>query len=289
MIQKGKVSTILNGGKSVTITPYNGGIVSAPITVPYFLLGSLQVNTPVVYVDFEDNTGIVLSRMDVGWDNSVIGESSVRTCTTLTRYRSTVTVHCHGLISDNAYRLCLYTASRHRGNKMGAWYHPDNYDAVLETGAYDHRMGYGKLAGKQISVSSAEVFPAVPDWMPNDGYLQTEWEVGADGTVTIDLMRWLLPMVKPVWKSAWTTQTLLSEVYVAGRMLGVSNNRFAGSIFRFCLVDGVGTAYPCDDTLVVGGGRWEDENGIVLPRIFVNNTDPSSPHIDSSYFYSSIR
>lgn len=64
MVQKGKVSAVLNGGKAVTVTPYAGNTVTTPITVPFFLVGALPVGTPVAYVVFEDNTGIVLARMD---------------------------------------------------------------------------------------------------------------------------------------------------------------------------------------------------------------------------------
>ena len=67
MIQKGKVSAVLNGGRSVTITPYAGGTVTVPITVPAFLVDAVPVGTPVVYVVFDDNSGIVLSRMDGQW------------------------------------------------------------------------------------------------------------------------------------------------------------------------------------------------------------------------------
>lgn len=64
MVLKGKVSGVLNGGTAVTVTPYGGGVVTIPLTVPYFLVGALAINTPVVYMMFEDNTGLVLSRMD---------------------------------------------------------------------------------------------------------------------------------------------------------------------------------------------------------------------------------
>lgn len=71
MIQKGKVSTIMNGGKSITATPYAGGTVTAPLTVPFFLIDALPVGTPIAYVVFEDNTGVVLSRMDGDWNHSL--------------------------------------------------------------------------------------------------------------------------------------------------------------------------------------------------------------------------
>jgi hypothetical protein len=58
----------MDGGTAVTVTPYAGGTVTAPITVPAFLVGILPVGTPVAYVVFEDNTGLVLSRMDGQWN-----------------------------------------------------------------------------------------------------------------------------------------------------------------------------------------------------------------------------
>ena len=68
MVQKGKIAAVLDSGRAVTVTPYAGGIVTAPITVPAYLSGVLTVGTPVVYILFEDNTGIVISRMDGGWN-----------------------------------------------------------------------------------------------------------------------------------------------------------------------------------------------------------------------------
>lgn len=64
MIYKGMISAVLNDGTTVTATPYTGGTVSVPLTVPFFLVGALPVNTPIVYAVFPDNTGVVLTRMD---------------------------------------------------------------------------------------------------------------------------------------------------------------------------------------------------------------------------------
>ena len=71
MVKKGKVSTIIDGGRFVTATPYTGGTVTAPLTVPFFLLNALPVGTPIAFVAFDDNTGIVLSRMDGEWNHSL--------------------------------------------------------------------------------------------------------------------------------------------------------------------------------------------------------------------------
>jgi hypothetical protein len=71
MVLKGKVSDVLTGGTTVTVTPYGGGVVTVPLTVPFFLIGALSVNTPVAYVVFEDNTGIILARMDGEWNHKL--------------------------------------------------------------------------------------------------------------------------------------------------------------------------------------------------------------------------
>ena len=70
MVQKGKVAAVLNGGRAVTVTPYAGTIVTTPIIVPAYLNGLMTVGTAVAYVLFEDNTGIVISRMDGGWNGA---------------------------------------------------------------------------------------------------------------------------------------------------------------------------------------------------------------------------
>ena len=70
MVQKGKVSDVLNGGTAVSVTPFGGGVVTMPLTVPFFLIGALTVNTSVAYVVFEDNTGLILGRMDGEWNHN---------------------------------------------------------------------------------------------------------------------------------------------------------------------------------------------------------------------------
>ena len=64
MINKGKVSAILQDGKSVSVKPFTGSGVTMPLVVPTFLQGGLSVDTEIVYASFSDGTGIVLARMD---------------------------------------------------------------------------------------------------------------------------------------------------------------------------------------------------------------------------------
>lgn len=71
MVNKGKVTDIINGGAAVIVKPYKGETVTPALAVPFFLAGALPIDTPVVYVTFEDNTGVVLSRMDGEWNHSL--------------------------------------------------------------------------------------------------------------------------------------------------------------------------------------------------------------------------
>jgi hypothetical protein len=68
MVRKGIIVAVLDGGRAVTVTPYAGSIVTVPITVPAYLAGKVAVGVAVAYVLFPDNTGILISRMDGGWN-----------------------------------------------------------------------------------------------------------------------------------------------------------------------------------------------------------------------------
>ena len=70
-IQKGKVSTVAVDTAHASVTPYNGGIVTPPLVVPFYLIGAVPVGTEVAYTIFEDNTGVILCRMDGGWNHSL--------------------------------------------------------------------------------------------------------------------------------------------------------------------------------------------------------------------------
>lgn len=69
MVKKGRISTLADDGKTATVTPYSGGIVSSPLVIPFFLIGALPIGTPVIYSVFEDNTGIILARADGDWNH----------------------------------------------------------------------------------------------------------------------------------------------------------------------------------------------------------------------------
>lgn len=54
------------------------GTPTMPLTIPWYLRGSmgkLQKGTEIVYVVFDDESGIVLSRMDGNWDGKLEEQS----------------------------------------------------------------------------------------------------------------------------------------------------------------------------------------------------------------------
>lgn len=62
MVRQGIIDCIMADG-TVTVTPFGGGIVSPPLTVPGSLTGMLSVGMAVWYV-VDGISGIVLHRAD---------------------------------------------------------------------------------------------------------------------------------------------------------------------------------------------------------------------------------
>lgn len=71
MVSKGTISALYDGGKIATVKPYMGEVVTPELVVPFFLFDCLEVGMAVVYAAFEDNTGVVLARMDGEWSHKV--------------------------------------------------------------------------------------------------------------------------------------------------------------------------------------------------------------------------
>lgn len=97
----------------------------------------------------------------------------------------------------------LMVNARKRGRGFH-WWHPRNWNFVADEGEIKgNKLGYGALAGNKTCRNNAplEVFPAVPDWMPNNGYMQTEVAVTYQdllrGYALIYPEKYFLPMVKP--------------------------------------------------------------------------------------------
>lgn len=87
MINKGFISSLTEGGKKAIVIPQeSSGNVSFPLVVPYFLLECLEPNMPVVYSTFQDNTGIILARLDGEWNHKIYRELTVEGTTHMTQH-----------------------------------------------------------------------------------------------------------------------------------------------------------------------------------------------------------
>ena len=79
MIEKGVISTVGAGGKTATAVPsFSDTPVSATLTVPFYLIGCLEPGMPIVYTQFQDNTGVVLARMDGEWNHDLEGDVNIQ-------------------------------------------------------------------------------------------------------------------------------------------------------------------------------------------------------------------
>lgn len=175
--------------------------------------------------------------------------------TTMTKKEGYITIHCHNLKENKNYKLHLYTVSRKKGNYYGHWFHPNNYT-----------FGYANLAGNSIAQGGSSppsnpetdpAFPPIPDWMPNGGLIQTEWDIEENGKVKIYLRDFLKDMIKPI-NSTWDETVQVPEIELNAscipcQIIGISNKAYAGRLFRFCIVDDTGVIYQCYNTLVIGG------------------------------------
>ena len=72
MIEKGYISAILDGGRKARVVPaFSSEVVSHDLVVPFFLWECLEVKMEVAYCYFQDNTGVLLARMDGEWNHKI--------------------------------------------------------------------------------------------------------------------------------------------------------------------------------------------------------------------------
>ena len=115
--------------------------------------------------------------------------------------------------SIKSCQIHLLLNARKRGSGFH-WWHPKNYDYEVPGQPFEdnvgQRIGYGTIAGALTNRDEAERFPAIPSWMPHDGYMETEFDLTysdlSRGYILLDPREYFIPMVKPVGtqaKSAW--------------------------------------------------------------------------------------
>lgn len=76
-IEKGTISSV-NGSKAAVVPSFSDAPVTAELTVPFYLVRCLEVGMEVVYAMFEDNTGLILGRLDGDWNHDLDGDVRIR-------------------------------------------------------------------------------------------------------------------------------------------------------------------------------------------------------------------
>ncbi len=213
------------------------------------------------------NTGGQSERIEYVSTGMRLFEPQEMPYTTLTRdgRSGILTVHSHNLVEGEHYALHLYTANRRNGRWRKAWRHTPNCD-FDDRSSNISRKGYGRLATQSIGNNVENgVYPAVPEWMPNGGYLQTEWEFPIrTEKIKINMKEWLLPMLKPLVPNA-------DDPWAECGMIGIGEGDVASLLMQFRLVRlDDGAVGECRDTLKVGAGKNSDGQ----TRINMSGTKP---------------
>lgn len=98
--------------------------------------------------------------------------------------------------------LHLYRCVRNCG-RQSHWQHPVTWNG--STGGRQYKWGYGLIAGKAYAYTGDSIYPEVPQWMPTDGFLNTERTIMAGDCrrkhIDFNLSTFLLPLLKPVGKA----------------------------------------------------------------------------------------
>lgn len=115
-IEKGVILTIegppdQNGNDTrARVQPQaKNGLVSRPLVIPWWLrgdMGNLAKGTEVVYALFEDQTGVILSRMDGEWNGTIPGPVNIVGKITATDIETdqvnSINIHVHGGVESGS-------------------------------------------------------------------------------------------------------------------------------------------------------------------------------------------
>lgn len=189
-------------------------------------------------------------------------------------------VHFNGITeADTDVSLQLFVAARRRGNKF-KWYAPANFDSSDINAT---KMGYGMLAGTRQTLAETNqyrVYPSVPPWMPNGGYMQTLFKLTetdrSRGYIDIDVAKWAAPLAKPkigVGDSVyWDEPRFMGMSYMVGAPLYMKfivkrNGVYAGdakNILRLGIIANPEMHLHGTDWLVDGDDGYKKINTSVL-------------------------
>ncbi len=145
--------------------------------------------------------------------------------------------------------LQLMHCSRRRGTRY-KWRHPANFD--VGSGSPAARWGYAQLAETSYEnkkEAGVPLYPPVPDWMRNGGWMQTEIPLTAEdiarGYKELDPKTYFLPLIKPTLSG---NELSWDSPGIVGLSVGSRGRASATHLLRFDLAD---------NGVIVGRGRNE--------------------------------
>lgn len=146
---------------------------------------SANVNVEEVTKDCASKSELYSLRMPMITISALAGEriNPINTPCYLHKVRINLINFTEDNVGNYIYLYRKSKSSNSGGDKKKSYIHPMNYDFVpVEGQRYNKMMGYGSIAGtRQKFLYNNQYYyyqrPEVPDWMPQNGYIQTEWEI----------------------------------------------------------------------------------------------------------------
>lgn len=183
---------------------------------------------------------------------------------------SMVRIRLHGLeLAEGPFAIHVYQCMRRR-KRATYWRHPSNWSEEPGTGVC--KLGYRQIANRLYAhgENTSDIpYPEVPEWMPNNGYLRTEFPVATThlkrGYFDLNLTTWLLPLLKPINEAMdWTHCGLIGLQ---------DDGTIAPLLFRFCVVSGGKVIGEARNVLAVGKrGSTQLEDGDLTPDKTIKNS-----------------
>lgn len=179
-----------------------------------------------------------------------------------------IKIECRNLVPNVKYTIYLETRSRYRGTKVGEWRHPSN-------GRFDSgvAMGYHEMIIRQSNNDEDGVeFPAVPSWMPNNGFLQTEWEfvpTKSTWSVTLPISDTFDCLRKPIFDK--DGEILNWNCLVGTRKKGCKSLEFRFTVFE-ASSEYVVSQFRTTDTLRLGFSSEHTTGCVNVPISYVSIT-----------------
>lgn len=159
-------------------------------------------------------------------------------------------LRCLNLNTTHSYKIYLLTKQRSHGMASKAWRHPYQTETNIA-----NKIGYAAVRASETKHTS------IPPWMPNQGILQTEWDIPLDSSATtatlnLDIYTWILDLVKPAHTN--TIQEDITDWCLIGVTSSARNT--APRLFRFIIYDETTKTYGYPSEILKIGSVMVEPN-----------------------------